>query len=1215
MRVLQCKIHGTVADNSPDPNTHGEKTRQKILRALDLLRPEPDPALDNLTRLAAEIARVPMAAISLTNSEAQFYKARHNWKPGTLPHGQSPCAVVTDLDETIVIEDLKKDERFSGMAQMEVGDELRFYAGFPLRVDEISVGTLCVAHTQPHSLAEAQLSALSLLAEQAMLHLKICETIHSLESEKRELEIQELGAELAEEKYRSIFEHVQEGIFQTTAEGRFISANPMLAKIYGYDSPEELIAHLDDISGNLYVDPRRRDEFVKLMQQSGKIQNFVSRVCRLDGELIWISENVRVVRNNDRELLYYEGTVIDITEQKETEQALRDSELLYHSLVESIPQNIVRKDLEGHFTFANQKFCQTIGKPLEEILGKTDHDLSPKDLADKYLRDDLQVIKTGRAFETMEEHTTPEGGKIVIDVIKIPLLDSDGKIIGTQCMFWDVTERHQMEEQLAYERDLLNAILENVPDRIFIKDTESRFIKGSAALARRLGLESVDEMIGKNDYDFHPADQAKDFHEDEQRVILTGKPLVNKVEKQTDSSGRPIWASVTKVPFTNRTGIVTGIIGISRDITALKLAEQESGRARDLALEAAQMKAQFLAVMSHEIRTPMNGIIGMIDLLLDSDLSDEQREYAGTVRTSADALLEILNDILDLTKIEAGRLELEKEKFSIRQVVEEAVELHALRAESNDIELNCHIPAELDGHFRGDAGRLRQILLNLVSNAVKFTDAGEVQASVSQVGETAEGVEIQFTVRDTGIGITPEVREKIFDAFRQADGSTNRRYGGTGLGLSISRQLTEMMGGELWLESELGTGSTFYFTALLERADTIPPPPPTELNGQQLLLIVPNDFARIAIGEYAAQWKMEIASVASGKDARKWLKKNNAPKLILLDLSLRDVDCLDLVREIQSHEQHQSAKIILLTTRRHKVDPGMLRTLGVAGTVLKPVRWERLHMALLSALTGKSTTPKITIGTDASHFRSLRVLVAEDNPINQRVATLQLTKLGHQVELRDDGQGVLDAELDEFDVVLMDCQMPNIDGYEATRQIRQREQSDADREPMYIIAMTANTQADDRAACLEAGMDNFISKPVQLGELENALNKSLGMDADSASSGAAPLLDESQLDQLRGDGEDNEFLEIIDLFLTQTEEQIGQLNEAVGNQDSATTSYLAHQLKGSSANLGARRLADALSRLEQSAINSDLAHADPLLKEIQGTFDRTRVQFQAVLDE
>jgi PAS domain S-box-containing protein len=1204
-----------VPDNPPDPNAPDEKARQKKLRALDVLRSEPDPALDNLTRLAAKIARVPMAAISFTHSSNQFYKAKHNWQPDLVPRVQSPCAIVVESNAQIITENAQQEKRFSSFAQFSETYGIQFYAGFPLGIDNITVGALCVAHSRPHSLDETQLAALELLAEQTILHLKDCESIHSLVSEKRELEIQELGADLAEEKYRSIFEHVQEGIFQTTAEGRFISANPMLAKIYGYDSPEELIADLDDISRNLYENPQRRSEFVKLMQEFGMIHNFISSVRRKDGGLIWISENVRAVRNREGELLYYEGTVIDITEQKETEQALRDSELLYHSLVETIPQNIVRKDLDGHFTFANQNFCQTIGRPLEEILGKTDHDLSPKDLADKYYRDDQKVIRTGNPLATMEEHTTSEGGKMVIDVIKTPLVDSGGKILGTQCMFWDVTERHQMEEQLAYERDLLNAILENVPDRIFIKDTESRFIKGSAALARRLGLESVDEMIGKNDYDFHPADQAKDFHEDEQRVILTGKSLVNKVEKQTDISGRSIWASVTKVPFTNRTGIVTGIIGISRDITALKLAEQESARARDLALEAVQMKAQFLAVMSHEIRTPMNGIIGMIDLLLASELTEDQREYADTVRTSADALLEILNDILDLTKIDAGRLELEKEKFSLRQVVEEAVELHALRAEANDIELNCHIPTELDGQFRGDSGRLRQILLNLVSNAVKFTEQGEVQASVSSVGEIDEGLLVQFTVRDTGIGITPDEQEKIFDAFRQADGSTNRRYGGTGLGLSISRQLTEMMGGQIWVDSEPGNGSAFHFTVILEGTDSEPLPPSTELEGCQLLLVVPNDFARNAIGEYAARRKMEVALVANGKDARKWLKTNDAPQLILIDLSLSDMDCLDLVGEIQANEKNQLAKIILLTTRRHKMDPGMLHTMGIAGTLLKPVRTERLHQSLLSALTGKTQTPKSNPESNASHHRSLRVLVAEDNPINQRVATLQLTKLGHQVELRDDGQGVLDAALDEFDIVLMDCQMPNVDGYEATRKIREREHTTPGPEPAYIIAMTANTQAEARAACLEAGMDGFISKPVQLAELELALNKSLGIDANPAPSGDAPLLDETQLSQLRGNDHNEALREIINMFLEQTGEQISQLNEAITNQDTGETSRISHQLKGTSANLGARRLANALARLEQSALENDLTCADRLLEEIRGTFDRTRVQYQAILDE
>ena len=414
-------------------------------------------------------------------------------------------------------------------------------------------------------------------------------------------------------------------------------------------------------------------------------------------------------------------------------------------------------------------------------------------------------------------------------------------------MFWDVTERHQMEEQLAYERDLLNALLDNVPDRIYIKDTESRFIKGSAALAKRLGLKTPGDIVGKTDYDFHPDALAKSFHEDEQRVILTGKPIINKVEQQTDTDGRDIWASVTKVPFTNRSGIATGVIGISRDITALKLAERETARARDMALEAAQMKAQFLAVMSHEIRTPMNGIIGMIDLLLDSDLSEEQQEYAGTVRTSADALLEILNDILDLSKIEAGRLELEKAEFSLRQVIEEAVELHALRAEANHIELHCHIPPELDGQYRGDAGRLRQILLNLISNAVKFTEEGEVQTAVRVIDETDDGVKLQFTVSDTGIGISSEMREKIFDAFRQADGSTTRRYGGTGLGLSISRQLTEMMNGDMWVESTQGEGSHFHFTAVLEKEDSQLQSHAEDLSGRSLLVIVPNDFARVPL--------------------------------------------------------------------------------------------------------------------------------------------------------------------------------------------------------------------------------------------------------------------------------------------------------------------------------------------------------------------------------
>ncbi|MDG2215046.1 MAG: response regulator, partial [Verrucomicrobiota bacterium] len=800
--------------------------------------------------------------------------------------------------------------------------------------------------------------------------------------------------------------------------------------------------------------------------------------------------------------------------------------------------------------------------------------------------------------------------------VKTPLLDPGGNITGIQCMFWDVTERHQIEEQLACERDLLSALLDNVPDRIYIKDTESRFIKGSAALAKRLGLNSTEDFIGKTDYDFHPSDQAKNFHEDEQRVILTGNPIVNKVEQQTDETGRDIWASVTKVPFSNRSGIITGIIGISRDITALKLAERETVRARDLALEAAQMKARFLAVMSHEIRTPMNGIIGMIDLLLASDLSDEQNEYADTVRTSADALLDILNDILDLSKIEAGRLELEKTAFSLRKVLEEAVELHALRAESNHIELNCFVPSNLDMQYSGDAGRLRQILLNLISNAVKFTEKGEVQASVQLLEDTEQDARLQFTVQDSGIGISPEMIEKVFDAFRQADGSTTRRYGGTGLGLSISKQLAEMMDGEMWVESKPGTGSQFHFSVLLKKTATPQHAYADELNGKNFLVVVPNKFARTSISSYAENIGLCVSSKPSGKTAREALNKDQIYDLILLDLNLKDVDCLDLVQEIQANPKQDKSKIVLLTTRKHKVDASILKTLGIGGTLLKPVRLDRLHQSLHSALTGKSHSSKPIMELDGGNHGSLRILVAEDNPINQRVATLQLTKLGHRVDICEDGQAVLDSDLDDFDIILMDCQMPVLDGLEATRKLRETELSTKNTKPVYIIAMTANTQEDDRAACLEAGMDDFISKPVQLKELHTALNRSLGIKPESTDNNLKkPLLASAQINQLRGNGLDDEFKEIISMYIDQTREQLCALEKSVNEKDIASISSKAHQIKGSSANLGAVQISDLCSLLEDNAKVGNLSSSEQLLNEIYGTFDRTKVQLLALLEE
>jgi len=1173
--------------------------------------------IEDLIKLGAMASNNPFAAFCVNSSDDNSPITVYGLSSQDAHLLEPINDIVRDTGEPLIIEDILKDERTKGLPGLENG-KIHHYAGFPVSLPNKIVNVFWVASNKPGKLNEKQEGVLRLTVNNIKLLLRNINRIQKLKDENSELLIQEIGAEIAEEKYRSIFENVQEGIFQSTEDGRFISANPKLAEIYGFDSTDALIAGFSNIAHDVYTEPLRREEFIRLMGENDVIHNFESKARKQDGGIIWISENVRAVRNQDAQLLYYEGTVVDITEQKHTSEALRESELLYHSLVESIPQNIVRKNLEGRFTFANQKFCQIIGKPMEKILGQTDYDLSPKDLADKYRRDDLRVIETGEPYATTEIHTgsDKEENNIYIETVKTPLRDPAGNITGIQCMFWDVTERHQIEEQLAYERDLLSALLDNVPDRIYIKDTESRFIKGSTALAKRLGLNSAEDFIGKTDYDFHPSTQAKKFHEDEQRVILTGNPIVNKVEQQTDETGREIWASVTKVPFSNRSGIITGIIGISRDITALKLAERETVRARDLALEAAQMKARFLAVMSHEIRTPMNGIIGMIDLLLTSDLSEEQKEYADTVRTSADALLDILNDILDLSKIEAGRLELEKTEFSLRKVVEEAVELHALRAEANHIELNCYIPPPLDMQYSGDAGRLRQILLNLVSNAVKFTEKGEVQASVQLLEDTEEEVRLQFTVKDSGIGIGPDMSEKVFDAFRQADGSTTRRYGGTGLGLSISKQLSEMMDGEMWVESKPGKGSQFHFTVLLKKTATPEHSYANELRGKNFLLVVPNEFARTSISSYAENIGLCVSAESSGTTARNTLNNDTSYDLILLDLNLEDTDCLDLVQEIQTNPKQSKTKIVLLTNRKHKVDSSLLRTLGISGTLLKPVRLDRLHQSLHSALTGKPHSPKPIIELDGARHGSLRILVAEDNPINQRVATLQLTKLGHRVDICEDGQAVLDSHLEDFDIILMDCQMPVLDGLEATRKLREIELSTKNTRPVYIIAMTANTQEDDRAACLEAGMDDFISKPVQLKELQTALNRSLGINPESADNNTKnPLLATAQIDQLRGNGQDDDFKEIISMYIEQTREQLGALEKAVNEKDLESIISKAHQIKGSSANLGAIQIADLCSQLEDGAKDGNISSSNQLLNEIHGTFDRTKVQLLALSEE
>jgi len=1098
-------------------------------------------AIKNVCHLAIMICEVDGAAI--------YQKENNRWN--CVIHEGNILIETSWLDEALASRTSSSIENNISGTEMKEGDN---GVGFGLCIpfDETDEA-LCVSHCQPCKISEKQLDVLTRLTRQAEAVLKSHHNIALLKaSGHKETDL-----------YKSFFEHLEEGIFQTTPDGQYIAANPKLASIYGYDSANQLIDDLHNISEQLYVRPGRRNEFVRSMQETDVITNFESQIRRRDGKEIWISENVRAVRNDKGEVAFYEGTVVDITGKRSMEDALRESELLYHSLVESIPQNILRKDLDGRFIFANNNFCTLMERSWKEIKGHTDHDLFPDELADKYRRDDLRVLETGETYDTIEVHEMPGGGVMHVHVIKTPLSDVDGNTTGIQCMFWDVTQRKRVEEELASERDLLRALLDNVPDRIYFKDTVSRFVRCSRALADRLGLNMPEEAIGKTDYDFHPEKEAREFHEDETRVMHTGEAVVNKVEKQTGKDGQSIWASVTKVPFRNRAGILTGIIGISRDITALKHAEEEMAHARDLAQESAQLKAQFLATMSHEIRTPMNAVIGMIDLLLSTKLDDEQREYSEQVQTSAVALLEILNDILDLSKIEAGYLELENTQFNLRELVEDVLELYTLKAQEKGVELACYVSPECASLFQGDSGRLRQILLNLVSNSIKFTEQGTVRLTVNQVKNNL----IRFEVRDTGIGVSKELQSSIFEAFRQADGSTTRKYGGTGLGLAISRELVELMQGELGVESEEGSGSKFWFEVPLDKIDEPSAGEVPELNGKSLILCVPDGFVRQALLAFANEWNIKVETVVDVAAAQRLTSSSVEIDFVLLDLDLPGGDCLDLVKFIQQHSPE--AKVILITTRAHKFDAAAIRAIGVSGTLVKPIRFNRMKKAL--SRPEFKETPSETLSINPLLERNLRVLVIEDNEINQRVAQLQLEKLHCQVKIRSCGESVLDEKLSKFDLIFMDCHMPGMDGFEATRKIREMESGD---EPSYIIAMTANAREEDRKECIMAGMNDFISKPVQLAELERSINKAMGgMKApESLTKEVLPR------DTLR---------EILPLYIKQARELVEEIHAAEAAKDNNKIREISHQLKGSSANIGARAFAKLCGDLEEAATQED----------------------------
>jgi len=1012
---------------------------------------------------------------------------------------------------------------------------------------------------------------------------------------------------------KSLLDHSRDVVWRADGNGRLTYLNRTGEQLFGrsMQSLEATTPWWSDV-----VHPDDRDPFVASLTAE-RPSEMTFRVVRSDGASVVVCQHIERVTSSDGKTETLAIATL-ANGSAESERALREAEASYHALIDSLPLCLLIKDRDGKRTLANRRYLELHEKTSEEVLGKPDADLFPSELAEQYTRDDREVIRTGSIMHGQEEYRTAGGKRLWIERIKGPLRDADGTITGVQVLFWDITSERHAEEALDQERYLLRTLLETIPDSIYFKDRESRFLRISQSMAEKFGLNDPTEAIGKTDAEFFTAEHAQQARADEVAVMESGQPLVASIEKETWPDREDTWCSTTKMPLRNSTGEIVGTFGISRDITELKKAEDELRETRDAANAASRAKSEFVANMSHEIRTPMNGIIGMSELLVDTSLSREQADYLSMIRQSADSLLRLLNDILDFSKIEAGKLELESLPFNLADCVGRTTQTLAGRAAEKGLELACRIAPELPERLIGDPERLRQMIVNLVGNAIKFTEMGEVVVEVTEASRSNSHLRLHFSVKDTGIGIPPDKQQTVFEAFTQADASTTRRFGGTGLGLAISSQLVRMMKGEIWIESEVGKGTTFHFTTEFEISGDQPAlnsSARSSLAGLPVLVVDDNETNCRILEEMLKSWSLAPMVTKSGAEALSELRRaadeNQPYRLVLLDCMMPGMDGFSLAQSINGDTALAHPAMVMISSAARLGDAKRCREIGISRYVTKPVIKSELLDTILDAMDehveGATVAQPVAVAQPSGP--SVRVLLVEDGLVNQRVAVGFLERAGHHVTLAENGEVAIRCwEEQPFDIILMDVQMPVMDGLEATAVIRKRETAAGKRIP--IIAMTAAAMKGDKERCLDIGMDDYVSKPIAADALFNAMARHLdGLKVPASIVSAEREMNQSEivdfdtaLTQVPGGVE--VLQDLARIFLMECPKLVKDLRQGLADENPDATQRAVHTLKGAARILAANRLAGLAAELEKQAKNKQLDTVRSRLGEIEAAVDQ-----------